>query len=272
MRIIIISVSILLFSLLQSSAHAHDFWLSPSVFHNEKAPAKVPVKFLVGHADQVDSWTLNWDRIVALRAYSEGGFSDQLGGIVSNNALNQGLAMVSLDQSGTHVIGFESYHSISVLEGKKFNSYVEKEGLNAIAKDRISKRQENAPGRELYSRKAKTLVQVGDNFSENVTTPIGHTLEIVPLTNPYSLNEGEVLKVQILFRGQALANALIDLSPLGTASSDEVQAQRSDEKGIASFPLSRKGSWKLNVIWGVPNPGNNKAEYETYFSSLTYGF
>lgn len=115
-------------------------------------------------------------------------------------------------------------------------------------------------------------MQVGDSFTKNVSTPIGHMLEIVPLQNPYLLKEGDMLTVQILFRGKPLENALIDLSPLSTVSSDEIQAQRSDENGEEAFSMSREGSWKFNVISGVPNPGNDKDEYETYFSSLTYGF
>jgi len=259
------------FSLSLSSANAHDFWLQANNYHSVTAPVTVPVKFLVGHGDEVDAWSLNWDRIVALRTYSDGGYRDQLRGIVPNNALTRGIAGVSLKTEGTHILGFESYHSVSTLAAGKFNSYAEKEGLALVLSERKRLGQENREGKEVYSRKAKTLLQVGDNYTDNVTKPIGHMLEIVPLRNPYAQSETDMLPVQVLFRGLPLENALIDFASLAGDANNE-QAKRTDKNGETSFKLVREGNWKINVIWSVPNMGSNDTEFETYFSSLTFGY
>jgi len=261
----------LLLSVVFSSAQAHDFWLSPNTFQTKLGAGKIPMKFLVGHAEDVNSFILNWDRIVALRAYSNNGYSDQLAGVISNNAITQGLSMISLDSEGTHVIGFESYHSYSSLDSEKFNDYANEEGLQLVLDERKRLQQEQQLGREIYSRKAKTLIQVGKSLTENATRPIGHMLEIVPLINPYGLGEKNVLPVKVMFRGKPLENALVVLSSISDFAYSE-QASRTNLNGETSFKLQQEGNWKLNVVWGVPIFGNADAEFETYFSSLTFGY
>ncbi|MFQ3250362.1 MAG: putative GH25 family protein [Glaciecola sp.] len=261
----------LLACLSAANVFAHDFWLSPTQFQSPEAPVTIPTKFLVGHAEEVDSWNLNWDRIVALRTYGNNEYNDQMPGIVASNVLNAGFANVKLNTKGTHVLGFESYHSFSSLAGEKFNSYAEKEGLALVLEQRKRLNQEQDDGRELYSRKAKAIIQVGDVHSNNVLKPIGHTLEIVPLQHPYANTTKDTIPVQVLFRGKPLENALIDMMPINGTKGLE-QASRTDGNGQATFDLVRQGTWKLNVIWAVPNPGNQQAEFETYFTSLTFGY
>jgi uncharacterized GH25 family protein len=283
MRLILKYTSLIFLGLSASSTYAHDFWLTANGFQNKTAPITVPVSFSIGHGDEVDPWTLNWDRIVALRAYSENGYSDQLSGIVANNALSQGFARISLDSVGTHVVGFESYHSLSTLASDQFNSYAEKEGLALVLAHRESKGLQTTPGREIYSRKAKTLIQVGNKFTENANKPIGHMLEIVPLENPYQLAKKDALPIQVLFRGKPLENAQVEFFPLAPQGPDAQRANASEkrldeqvlltnENGNATFNIVQSGNWMVHVIWSVPNPGNNSAEFETYFSSLTFGY
>jgi len=250
---------------------AHDFWLSPTSFNAKQAPANVKVKFQVGHGDDVNSWALNWQRIVSLRTYGDGVYQDQSANIIENRQLFDGFANVSLATQGTHVLGFESYHSFSSLEASKFNSYVEKEGLAQVLEQRERFGQTERAGTELYSRKAKALIQVGGKVSDNVTQPVGLTLEIVPLQNPYNLSDAKKFPVRVLFRGKPLQNALIDFAPLN-GESVEQQAMRTNDRGEASFALEEKGSWIVNVVWAVPLANNEKADFETYFSSLTFGY
>lgn len=42
-------------------------------------------------------------------------------------------------------------------------------------------------------------------------------------------------------------------------------------RGEASFGFSKAGRWKLNCVWSAPIEGV-RAEYETIFSSLTFGY
>lgn len=253
-----------------SQANAHDFWLMPADFHL-KEPGSTGVRILIGHGTEVDPWSLRWDRVVSLRSYAENGIIDQQPSINPNAESFPSGAETKFDAPGTHILAFEGYHSFSDLEAERFNDYAEKEGLALVLAEREKGGTTGKPGRELYSRRAKALVQVGDNVTDNALRPVGHTLEIVPDRHPYALDADRRLPVRVLFRGKPLENALIDLTDLD--SGDEPMAgQRTGADGRAVFEIPNRGNWKINVIWSVPNPGNNRAEYETIFSSLTFGY
>lgn len=251
------------------SAQAHDFWLEPASYRSQE-PSAVALQFKVGHKEDTSHWNLSWDRIVALRTYSSNGVSDMAASVVPKTSMLPGMAKTVELSPGTHVIGFESYHATSVLKAKKFNQYAKDEGLTEILSHREAKGQNDIAGKELYSRKAKTIVQVGEAMTDNALKPIGHTLEIVPLEHPYKLSDN-TLSVQVLFKGKPLSNALIDAASL-VDHSVEVQAVKTDSEGKATFKLNVEGPVMLNTVWGVPLTNSSAADFETYFSSLTFEY
>jgi uncharacterized GH25 family protein len=253
-----------------TQANAHDFWLMPANFQLEAA-GSTDVRILIGHGTEVDPWNLRWDRVVSLRSYAENGVTDHQSSIIATAEPVSGGVEAQLSAPGTHILAFESHHSFSVLAADKFNDYAEKEGLAVVLADRQKASTMGKPGRELYSRRAKALIQVGDNVTDNILRPIGLTLEIVPERHPYALGADRQLPVLVLFRGKPLENALIDLTDLGSGA-EPTAGQRTDANGRAVFEIPDRGNWKINVIWGVPNSGNDRAEYETIFSSLTFGY
>ena len=124
---------------------------------------------------------------------------------------------------------------------------------------------------ELYSRRAKLLIQVGGETTDNILQPIGQTLEIVPERNPYSMGNDRTLPVRIMFRGKPLAGGLVELIDL-TDPAEPVARQKSDAEGRTTFEIPQRGAWRINLIWSVPNPGNDRAQFDTVFSSLTFGY
>ena len=251
-------------------AAAHDFWLVPQAFVTD-APAEVPVRFVVGHASEVGAWNLQWDRVVALRAHGGGTMTDLQPRLVPVSGAMPGYVRVPLAAPGTHVVAFESHHSFSDLEAEKFNQYAEDEGLTAILDARARAGTQEESGRELYSRRAKILLQVGDEATDEATAPLGLSLEIVPERNPYALGPDRALPVRVLFRGAPLSGATVDITALGTGAEAYDKAV-TDGDGRVVFEVPEGGAYKLNVVWGVPNRDTRQAEFETVFSSLTFGY
>lgn len=250
-----------------SPASAHDFWLEPEKFR-ATANDPVDIRFTIGHAGEHEPWNLQLEKVAALKdcLASECSSVDD---IVPNTPGRRGRARVALKAAGTHILAFESRHSFSELAAPAFNEYAKKEGLSAILEDRAANAAENEPGRELYSRRAKTLIEAGAGPGD-VSAAVGHTLEIIPLKDPYALRAGEALPFRVLFKGAPLSGATIDFDDLSDKL-EPLQTAITDTNGAASFTIGGGGPFKLMTIWGVPLADRGRADYETFFASLTFG-
>ena len=252
---------------LSSHASAHTFWLQPEA-HEIEVGENLRVDFKVGDAGDVSDWGLYWERIGSLRLYTAEGRADLQGAVRTTSMDDPGTARLSLEKPGTHILAFESNPSFSDLEAERFNNYLDHEGLTAIANHRAATGTAQQNGSELYARRAKTLLQVGDELSNHVTKPIGHTLEIVPLTNPFALEPGEKLEVSVLWRGRPLAGALVHASALGDEA--ETVSYTTDADGRAMVSVAGDAATLVNAVWGVPAPKDARADYFTIFASLTF--
>lgn len=255
-------------ALIAAPAMAHDFWLQPTRF--QVAPnAAVGANFLVGHAALRERWNNN-DRIVVMKAFRAGGAND----------LRRDLRTGELDlvtrfaAPGIHVLGMQSNYAFSELPAIRFNDYAKEEGLALITAARQRPGNGAKPGRERYSRRAKSLIQVGTQTAANqaiATRPIGLKLEIVPDRNPYALDASRMLPVHVLYNGRRLANATVKLTNLDN-DAKPVALATTDRAGRARFRIPAQGKWLLNVVWGEPVTGNAKIDFDTTFSSLTFGY
>ncbi len=248
---------------------AHDFWLAPESYDLE-TPGIIDVSVMIGHPKDRLNWPVQPHRIIGLRSIGPNGVSDHQAALADYQPSKT--LPISLESDGLHIMTIETTSSISVLEADKFNAYIEEEGLTPIKIDRVLKRTTNEPGRETYSRRGKTLIQVG-NVSETdpqyLLRPVGLTLEIVPLQNPARLNEGETFSSQIFYRGVPISGATIRLVKLDSKN-ENVISNKSDAGGIVKFKRPSAGNWMLHVVWSDPLKNNDTAEYDTIFSSLSF--
>jgi uncharacterized GH25 family protein len=106
---------------------------------------------------------------------------------------------------------------------------------------------------------------------QRVTEPVGLQLEIVPEVNPYQKPQPATLPVRVFFEGQPLPGALVKLTDLREDASP-YETQLTDRNGRAIFEMPQTGSWLLNVIWTKPLSSAEKTDFETVFSSLSFGF
>ena len=156
----------------------------------------------------------------------------------------------------------------------RFNDYLKVEGLTPALEQRARLNQMDRDGSERYSRCAKSLVQVGlpgAGSQEQVSKPVGLPLEIVPEADPYAVPRSASLPVRVIYAGRPLAGALIKLTDLNNDASP-FEVHLTDHAGRANFTMPNAGSWLLNVIWTKVLPRSEEADFETVFSSLSFGF
>lgn len=256
---------------LPAISQAHDFWIQPDAY---RAIAGVPVRLTmwVGHGADRQKWAVASSRLLKLFGRSANGDTDY------RNTLPSGPITGEIDLqfngSGLQIIALESGHASSELPAIRFNDYVEKEGLTPAREHRERTGMMGTPGREIYSRRAKALIQVDGAAAGDAalaTASIGLTLEIVPVSDPFAADGGAQLPVRVLYEGAPLGGALVKLTNLDF-DSHSVAEVRTDDSGTAVFQTPGKGKWLFNVVWTKPIAGNPEAEFETVFSSLTLEF
>jgi len=255
--------------LFASPALGHDFWLQPQHF-NLPPKSSTPFTILVGHGPFRSRWSGAIDRVVLFRSYGPDGVADQKNSLRPTPEKD---GDIPFRTPGTYELAFQSTFAASELPFIRFNDYIKVEGLTPAVAYRERTKTSGQPGREIYSRRAKTLIRVGTPTGAEpwVTRPVGLSLEIVPDKNPYLLAANEALPVHVYYEGKPLQGALVKLTNL-EFDARPVEMRLSDAAGRAAFTVPHTGTWLINVIWTKPIAGNPNADFETTFSSLTFGY
>ena len=253
---------------------AHDFWLRPDSFRMD-APGEQVLRFEVGHPLERSPWPLTPWRTISLRSHGPDGMRDQQMGVPGGNSplAGRGAARIRLDAPGTHLVAFEGRIARSELPVDRFLDYARKEALSPILA-RHEDRED--PGIETYSRRGKTYIRVGESEGTGstayLTEPLGHTLELVPHTDPARLSPGGTLPLTVYWQGKPLSGARVSFGPIGdTPGADgEREADTSDGDGRVAFTVLGEGEWMAHVIWSRVLPDDQDADYDTVFSSLSF--
>jgi uncharacterized GH25 family protein len=255
-----------------ASADAHDFWVQPDSYRIEPGVA-VPFTLQVGHGPFRQRSPLPLTRLTRFAAIAADGSTVDLrdnlhlGGPTDDGELQ-------FHEPGTYIVVLETDNRAqSHLPAIRFNDYLRAEGLSAVLAQRERAHRMDADGSENYSRRSKTLVRVGlqrTGSQAQVTRAIGLPLEIVPDVSPYAVPRPVALPVHILFAGRPLAGALVKLTNL-QHDAEPAEAHLTDQQGHTSFAMPDSGTWLVNVIWSQPLPSSRETDFETLFSSLSFG-
>ena len=251
------------------SATAHDFWLQPRDFAvGVGAPVALTIE--VGHGPARQRWSAALDRVATFTAIGPGGTKDIRPALTPPGGPAD--ASLSFSQPGAYVVVLETNRAASDLPAIRFNDYLKAEGIAPAIAARAAARTTDSPGREVYSRRAKAIVRVGEAAAAQpqVTRPVGLTLEIVPRRDPTAAGFDMTLPVTVLYHGQPLAGAFVKLNNLDF-DARPVATAVTDSRGGATFAVPFKGLWQLNVVWTTPIR-DPKADFDTVFSSLTFGW
>jgi hypothetical protein len=155
------------------------------------------------------------------------------------------------------------------LPAPKFEEYLAHESLVSISEWRKAHGEASKPGREMYSKYVKAILHTSaaDAF---VTKPVGQTIEFVPMVDPASLKPGDKLTVRILFRGSPAADLHVEASSATGGAVKERQLGRTDREGKIDIPLDVPGLWKLHAIRMERRQDTAKADWESFWASLTF--
>jgi len=256
-----------------SFIEAHDFWLQPSEYWIDPDVLD-SMTLQVGHGPFRQRSPIPLRRITRFQAIAPSGIAVDL-----HQRLRLGQAAEDgdfrLSDPGTYVLVLQTDDGAQThLPAIRFNDYLKVEGLTPALERRARLHRMDAEGSERYSRCAKSIVQVGQpraGLLAQVNKPLGLPLEIVPEANPYGAKRLATLPVRVIYAGHALTGALVKLTNLANDASP-FEVRLTDRDGRASFTMPNAGAWILNVIWTKALPRSEETDFETVFSSLSFGF
>ncbi|RIK66129.1 MAG: hypothetical protein DCC65_10950 [Planctomycetota bacterium] len=184
-----------------ASAYAHDSWLIAD--RNTAADGeKVWLSFVTGEVFPYGDAATRPDRVDR--------FVDRVGGqemaVVGFAPQDNGLSVRHrIEGPGPHVIGCALKPRLIEMTPEKFEAYLSSEEATAALARFLASRRAASPEPvivEEYTKFAKTMIEVnpageGTGFLE----PLGHRLEIVPLTNPCHWRVGDTVQIKVLLDG-----------------------------------------------------------------------
>jgi len=258
------TLTCVLAALLAAPAFAHEFWIEPDTFR-PLPDEVVPLTFFVGMAYQGEVLPRYASRIVEFLHFEPGKEGKSVPGFEGS----QRAGLVRTHDPGLHLIAYQSTSTFVELEPDKFKEYVLEEGLDSIVKARLSRGESDKPGRELFARCPKTLLQVGNSGeTKDAMRVVGFPIELVPEANPYDLSPGDSLTIQVLSRGKPLADALVVGFP--SEDPDDTPQARTDRDGRATLKLGYSGAWLIKTVLMERIDDDPRADWQSWWGSLTF--
>ncbi len=241
---------------------AHDFWIEPSSFHPEVG-SELAVSLRVGEHFRGDPVPRADRRIVRFVLSSAAG-ETPIGGLPATDPAG----FVRISSPGFFLIGYRSNRTPTTLEPEKFEKYLADEGLDRVLEARAARGERGKPGKEVYSRCAKSLVAGNGSGQAGFDRILGLTLELFADSNPLRARPGGKMPFRVLYEGKPLAGALV--KAIALKDPDNTLSARSDAQGRVAFILARKGVWLVKAVHMVPAPPETGADWESLWASLTF--
>ena len=271
-------LKLLPFLLLATTALASEVWLEAPRFRLQPGEA-VHVRAFVGQNFAGGPWTTKATKVLRLVRF--GPAPADTTSLTPRNAAETDTFRTGFPfaQPGTHVVLLQSTSSFTELPAEQFTAYLRAEGLDYALKLRQENDETAKPGREAYSRCAKTLIQVGDPAlvplaADSACRHIyGLPLELVPEQNPYRLAADKALTVRVLRGGRPAFGAAVQVwqrQPGGLPTTH--YTTRANQSGRILLRLSGPGPYLLATVDMRPAPVRlrARADWQSTWASLTF--
>lgn len=256
-----------MFVYLPADAVAHEFWIQasdymPKVGEVVSLTTNVGQDFVGKDVPNIEEFYTDYSVLSAQ------GRSPVLGSLATNPP-----AYIDIEQAGTYIVGHRTERSYIEIKAEKFSKYLESQSLDSIFPLMKARGLHGKLAKEVYSRCIKTIIQTNDAKSKEasadalLSTPLGYTLELIPLSNPAGFNPGDIFKLQLLYDGQALENA--KLTAINKTDPEQKTVLRTDAQGMAAFELSKAGVWMIHGVHMIPVQ-RYEAVWESFWANLTF--
>jgi uncharacterized GH25 family protein len=249
---------------------AHDLFLKPAVFF--LAPNTASQARIVNGTFTRSENSITWDRVRDVSIVGPAGTSHPDASAWSDKG-DTSVLRFTTGAAGTYVLGVSTLPRELRLEAKDFNAYLASDGVPDVLAERRASGEITRAARERYQKHIKAMLQVGDSRSDAYATALGYPAELIPLANPYALENGAPLRLRVLVDGKPVANQYV-VSGGRTPAGGRIAAAgyRSDSAGIVHIPIRTAGQWYVKFIHMEKVAGDTTVDYQSKWASLVFEF
>ena len=180
--------------------------------------------------------------------------------------------MIPKDE-GSHMIALELKAFRVAVYVDEFRDYLKTEVASSLDLAEFGFTEDKAIIKERYTKCAKTLIQVGDGPSDHITKPMNLLVEIVPMTNPAEVNQGDTLQLKVLKKRKPIPGQSVFVGHnQGGSSGDEEEPMIlvSDDDGLISLPITHVGKWWMYFVDMEPASRRDSMDFVSQWASLTF--
>jgi Domain of unknown function (DUF4198) len=246
-------------------AAAHEFWIDP-VSYTPTVGATVPIVFRIGSDFLGDTFPY-------IRALDQHFSVTDAGGTAKPETLDgdDPAAEVKFATKGLTIIAHQRGQEDVVFKTMAaFEENLREEGLEPLIEAHKKANKPATDIRELYTRYAKALVQVGGGTGSDKA--LGLPYELVAETDPYIHPKGQPFAVRFLKDGKPMAGALVKCfqrdKPDSTAP--KPQEVRTDANGRAACDISKIGEHMISTVHMLSGTPADKADWISHWATLSF--
>lgn len=174
---------------------------------------------------------------------------------------------------GLHIAVYQARNSsVSYANWEKFQAFVDHKDLGNVLPQHQARDLPEENFKEVYSRYSKSLIGVGNSAGTDFRT--GLTTEFVALTNPYTDDLSNGMRVQLFYNNAPRADVQVEVFEKNADLSVNITMYRTDANGIATIPVKPGHSYMFDsVVLREPAPELARrmdAVWETLWANLTF--
>ena len=244
---------------------AHEFWMAPSKYYYTIGE-ELSLDFRVGEDFIGERWEVKPERFERFEIHQLQKSQD-IKSLLKEG--DQNGITIPLSSEGSNIVVMQTNHAFSELDAEKFNAYLKEDALDEAYSYRGKNNQLDKPGKELYARYSKTLIQVGNKVDDGYKKSVGLPIEIFVEQNPATLTVGSKVSFKITYQGKPLFGARVSVWNRYTNRTTR-QPIFTQQDGRIETHISNPGPWMVSVVKMIPSK-DPKADWESLWGSLTFG-
>jgi len=261
------SLILILSLIFTNPVYAHEFWISPVKYeigihepieaHNRVGQNFVGGSYYFLEKDTNRHEVMQAEKIIKVNGRNGDRPAFQLEG------LPNGLAILVHETTNSNLT-YRDY--------EKFKGFVKHKAFKGLPQAHISRGLPKIGFVESYSRFAKSLVAIGDGVGQDIS--VGHEIEIIALTNPYTDDVSNGMHVQVLMAGRPRANVQVEIfeRPFNSDGKVQISLYTTDINGIALFPVTRGHEYMLDNVALIAIEPKVKGDpvWQSIWANLTF--